>query len=308
MLENPVIVAAGWDKPGEAVQAWHELGCAGVEVGTVTQYPQYGNPQPRQFPARSNDGVVLNRLGFNGPGMEVVAHNLSRYPDDISIGVSVGKNKDVSVADAPEAHARVVGRLYDRASYYAINVSSPNTPGLRHLQARGPLTDIIQAVNQTMDMHGGRKPLFVKIAPDGMDDTMLDTIIDTVDQTGATGIIAANTTIDPELKSKYGWDGQPGGISGDDPTYRQRTTSIIRNIYTRTGGRMPIIGVGGVNSASAALEKIAAGASAVQIMTAIRQVGPTLPGRITRGIASYMQSTGATSMSDIIGSEARRRN
>lgn len=310
-LENPVLVAAGWDKPGVTVPAWYALGCAGVEVGTVTEFPQEGNPKPRQFYARRNDGVILNRLGFNGPGMEVVADNLSHtlcYPgaERACVGVSVGRNRVVPDKDAPAAHAAVVGRLYPRANYIAVNVSSPNSTGLRGLQAKGPLTDILQAVNQTMEAQGGRKPLFVKIAPDDMTNGALDDVIRVVQDEGATGIIAANTTVAEELKAEYGWRGQKGGLSGDDREYRRRTTALIKSIYMRTSGTMPIIGVGGINSAETALEKVLAGASGVQIMSGIRQVGPTLPGRINRGIVDYMQRNRFASMEEVIGLDYRR--
>ena len=145
-FDNPVMVGAGWDKEGRAVKALHTLGFSGVEVGSVLAYPQSGNPKPRQW--MIGEGVSLNRLGFNSPGMEAVAKNLEEYKGSkIPIGVSVGKNKDIPDKAAPEMHALVAKKLYPYASYFVVNVSSPNTPGLRKLQDRGPLTDIVQAVN-----------------------------------------------------------------------------------------------------------------------------------------------------------------
>ncbi len=305
---NPLRVGAGWDKVGLTVDAWCALGCAGVVVGTVTQFPQEGNSRPRQFAV---GGVVLNRLGFPGPGMNVVADNLARtrvYPgaEQAYVGVSVGRNKDVSDMNAPAAYAAVVHRLYDSASDFELNVSSPNTEGLRRLQESGPLTDIVRAVNQTMDAHGGRKPVTVKIAPDDMGDAALDAVIRVVQDEKATGIVAANTTVDEALKAKYGWERQKGGLSGDDPEYRRRTTELIGRIYERTDGTMSIIGVGGINSAAAAIEKMEEGAAAVQIVSGIRQEGWALPGIITRGIAEHMDSKGMTSMTELIGSAHRR--
>ena len=164
-LDNPVLVGAGWDKAGRAVKALYTLGFSGVEVGTVVEKPQEGNTRPRQFMLAP--GVTLNRLGFNSPGMEAVARNLARYKGSgIPTGISLGKNREVPAEDAPRAHAAVAARLYYFAAFFSINVSWPNTPGLRALQDRQPLTDIVQAVNQTMDSKGGRKPLFVKIAPE----------------------------------------------------------------------------------------------------------------------------------------------
>jgi dihydroorotate dehydrogenase len=211
-LDNPVMVGAGWDKAGRAVKALHALGFSSVEVGTVVAYPQEGNQKPRQFMLAP--GVTLNRLGFNSPGMEVVAHNLERYKQSgIPIGISLGKNKQVPLEDAAQAHAIVAQRMYPYAAYFAINVSSPNTPGLRALQDKKPLTDIVQAVNQTMDSLGGRKPLFVKIAPELSADA-IDDVIEVVLENGLTGIIATNTTVSPEIKARYGerWRNEAGAL------------------------------------------------------------------------------------------------
>src|SRR5260370_22757398 len=143
-------------------------------------------------------GVTLNRLGFNSPGMEAVAHNLERYKESgIPIGISLGKNKEVAVEDTPQAHATVAEKLYASAAYFAINVSSPNTPGLRALQDKKPLTDIVQAVNQTMEGRGGRKPLFIKIAPE-LSPAAIDDVIEVVLDNGLTGIITSNTTVSPD--------------------------------------------------------------------------------------------------------------
>jgi dihydroorotate dehydrogenase len=303
-FENPVIVGAGWDKAGHAVKALYTLGFAGVEVGTVVVHAQPGNPKPRQFMLAP--GVTLNRLGFNSPGMEVVAHNLKKYQGSgIPIGISLGKNKEVAAKDAPEAHARVAQTLYTYATYFAINVSSPNTPGLRDLQDKGPLTDIVQAVKASMENRGGKKPLFVKIAPE-LSLTAVDDVIDVVVHQGLTGIIASNTTTNPAIKARYGaqWANQAGGLSGDDPCYRQMATRQITHIYRETKGRIDIIGVGGVKDAQTALEKIKAGAKAVQVVTAIRGEGTALPGRINRGIVSYMEKAGIKHIGELIGVDA----
>lgn len=304
-LENPVMVGAGWDKAGKAVRALHALGFSGVEVGSVLALPQPGNPKPRQF--MIGPGVALNRLGFNSPGVEVVAENLSRYKNSgIPIGVSLGKNKEVEPQDAPQAHAAVARRLYPDATYFVINVSSPNTPGLRALQDKGPLTDIAQAVNSTMNEMGGRKPTFVKIAPDLTNEAVND-VIKVVADNGLTGIIATNTTIRPDLKAKYGekWKDEAGGLSGNDPEFRRMATEKVAHIYRETNGHMEIIGIGGVDSAETALEKIEAGARVVQLVTGIREVGPSLPGKISRGIVSFMEHEGINNLSEIVGSSAR---
>ncbi|HEV2579638.1 MAG TPA: quinone-dependent dihydroorotate dehydrogenase, partial [Ktedonobacteraceae bacterium] len=264
-FDNPVMVGAGWDKAGRAVKALYTLGFAGVEVGSVLAYAQDGNPRPRQF--MPGPGVALNRLGFNTPGMEVVAHNLERYQGSgIPIGISLGKNRDVDAEDAPEAHAAVARKLYDDAAYFAINVSSPNTPGLRELQDKASLTQIVQAVNQAMDEKGARKPLFVKIAPE-LTDEAVDDVIQVVVDNKLTGIIATNSTINQEIKAKYGekWRNEAGGVSGDDVDYRRMATAQVAYIWRETRGSIDIIGVGGVKDAQTALEKIKAGAKVVQV-------------------------------------------
>lgn len=304
-FDNPLIVGAGWDKAGKAVRGLYTLGFAGVEVGTVTAFPQNGNPKPRQFMLAP--GVALNRLGFNNPGMEAVALNLERYRKSaIPIGISLGKNKDVPISAAPEAHAAVAKRLYYHAAYFAINVSSPNTPGLRSLQAKAPLTDIVQAVNAVMESIGGRKPLFVKIAPE-LNDHSLDEVIEVVIENGLAGIIATNTTTSAELKAQYGelWRNEEGGLSGDNADFRGMTIQKIAHIYRQTAGKIDIMGVGGVKDTQTALEKIKAGAKVVQVVTGIRGEGTTLAGRITRGISDYMKSTGVKSVNELVGVDAR---
>lgn len=301
-FENPVMVGAGWDKVGHAVKALYTLGFSGIEVGSVLAYRQKGNPKPRQFIV--GPGVAINRLGFNGPGMNIVAENLKRYRgSNIPIGISVGKNKDVSPMDAPEAHAIVVRRLFHDASYFAINVSSPNTPGLRTLQDKGPLTDIVQAVNSAMDDMGKRKPLFVKIAPD-LTNEAIDDVIRVVIDNGLTGIIATNTTIRSDLKAHYGgrWEGEAGGLSGNDAQFRRMATEKIAHIYQQTKGAIDIIGIGGIHDTETALEKIKAGAKIIQVVTAIRGEGPGVSGKINRGLSIWMEKEGVSKITDIVGS------
>jgi len=303
-FDNPVLVGAGWDKSGVAVRGLHALGFAGVEVGTVTPRPQPGNNRPRQWMIAR--GVAINRLGFNSPGAHAVAANLERYRDwAVPIGVSLGKNRDTPPELAAEDHALVAARLYPYAAYFAVNVSSPNTPGLRALQDKEPLTEIVRTVNSTMDGLGGRKPLFVKVAPELSAGALLD-VIEVVLDHGLTGIVAVNTTNDPSVKGRYGerWRREAGGLSGDDPVYCAMATEAVRRAYTETGGRIQIVGVGGVKDAATALEKIQAGASAVQVVTAIRGEGPTVADRINRGLAEWMEREGVRSLADAVGTLA----
>lgn len=304
-LDNPVMVGAGWDKAGRAVKGLYALGFSGVEVGSVLAYPQSGNPKPRQF--MIGPGVSLNRLGFNSPGYEAVARNLRGYRGSgIPIGISIGKNKEIPDIAAPEMHALVARHLYEDASYFVINVSSPNTPGLRNLQDKAPLTDIAQAVNGAMDEMGKRKPLFVKIAPELSDEAVND-VIGVVLDNGLTGIIAANTTTNPDLKARYGekWRNEPGGLAGSDPHYTGMATKKIAHIYREAGNRLEIIGVGGVSNWSTALDKMMAGARAVQVVTGIRGEGPAMPGRTNRGLLDYMDREGIKYLCKLVGVKAR---
>lgn len=305
-FDNPLIVGGGWDKIGRAVKGLWQLGFAGVEVGSVLAYPQPGNPKPRQF--MLGPGVSLNRLGFNSPGMEIVRKNLKKYKNSgIPLGISIGKNKDIPDCVAPEMHAVVSKKLYDYAAYFVINVSSPNTPGLRQLQDKGPLTEIVQAVNQTMDEMGGRKPLFVKIAPELTNDAVND-VIEVVMDNSLTGIIATNTTVNANLKAKYGekWRNEAGGLSGDDDDFCRMATEKVAHIYRETDGKIEIIGIGGVKDTATALEKLAAGAKIVQVVTGIRGEGTTLPGRINRGLVEFMDRNGIKNISELIGVEASK--
>ncbi|MEQ9618483.1 MAG: quinone-dependent dihydroorotate dehydrogenase [Deltaproteobacteria bacterium] len=303
-FENPLIVGAGWDKAGRAVLALWRLGFASVEVGSVLEYRQPGNPKPRLFMV--SDGVAINWLAFNSPGMDLVAKNLDRYKGSgVPIGISIGLNRDADQEYAPEAYAAVAKRMYEYADYYAINISSPNTPGLRNLQARESGNDIIQAVNESMDGEGGRKPLFVKIAPE-LSFKEIDDIIEIALDHSITGIIASNTANVPELKARYGerWRNQIGGLSGDDEEYRRMTTRQVAHIYRQAGDKLDIIGVGGIKDAGTALEKIRAGAKALQLVTAIRGEGPGVAGKINMGIADYMSRHGIKSIDEIVGIDA----
>lgn len=281
IFENPLIVGAGWDKPGITVRALYALGFAGVEVGTVVANPQEGNPRPRHF---VKGGVSLNRYGFNNPGADKVAQNLERYIKyKIPIGISIGKNKDVN--NVPRAYAEVVKKLYKYASYFAINVSSPNTKGLRDLQKKEALDPIIKAVKIEMRRQGGQKPLFVKIAPD-LTKQEINQIIKVVLINNLAGIIATNTTNNRSIKKKYGWQNEAGGVAGDDKTYRKISTDLIRHIYKRTKGKIIIIGSGGIKDADTAIEKLKAGATLLQITTGIHGEGPTIAGRINSILAN----------------------
>jgi dihydroorotate dehydrogenase len=296
-LENPVLVGAGWDKKGWAVDGLYALGFAGTEVGSVLVHPQGGNPRPRLWYSR---GAALNRMGFNSQGMEAVARHLDAEERPGILGVSIGKNRLTPDNQAPWAHAAVADRLYDYAHYFVINVSSPNTPGLRNLLNPGPLTDIVVAVKDVLDSKG-QKPLFVKTTVDlALED--LDDVIKVCVGHGVTGIIDSNTTIDDELKSRYGWEGLAGGLSGDVGEFRRRANERMRDLTRMTRGTgLQRIGVGAINNAASAIERLRAGAQAVQVVTGIRQSKGRVAREINQGILDYLDRHGLENVEDLAG-------
>jgi dihydroorotate dehydrogenase len=256
--------------------------------------PQSGNPRPRHFWLAP--GVAINRYGFNTPGMEVVAEHLSAYKDTAHvIGINIGKNKTTSDADAPAEFAAVATRFASRGNYFVINVSSPNTPGLRALQDKGPLLQIITSVKAALAAGNSKAPLFVKIAPDMTFEAIAD-VISVVHESGIAGIIAANTTVSADLKAKYGeqWRNEAGGLSGDVPGFRAHVTEIIRFIRKEAGKSVTIIGAGGVKDATTVLEKIHAGASAVELVASIDEYGPSIARDTLLDIKAFLESNNTT--------------
>ncbi|MGD1012350.1 MAG: dihydroorotate dehydrogenase (quinone) [Acidimicrobiales bacterium] len=296
-LENPVLVGAGWDKKGWAVDGLYALGFAGTEVGSVLAHPQEGNPRPRMWYRR---GAALNRLGFNSPGMEQVAKCLSAQERPGIVGVSIGKNKLTPDDQAPWAHAAVARGLYDYADYFVVNVASPNTPGLRNLLKPGPLTDIVLAVKEALCAKGA-KPLFVKTTVDlSLQD--LEAVIKVCLENGVTGIVDSNSTVDDDLKSLYGWQGEEGGLSGDVGEFRQRANERMKVIFRLTKGtELQRIGVGAINSAASAIERLQAGAQAVQVVTGIRQRKARIARDINQGILDYLSTSGHENVQEIVG-------
>lgn len=306
-LENFLMLGAGSDKRGITARAWHALGVASPEYGAVLFADQEGNPKKRQFVLSVEPGVILNRLGFNAPGLHAVIRNVQRYVDSgIPIGFNLGINKEIKPDEAPILYGVIARALKPYAAYFTINVSSPNTPGLRSLQGKDILTRIAQRVNQVMDEEGGRIPTFIKISE--MPLSAVDDVIQVVQEEKLAGLVCINTTTSSDIKAKYGeqWRNVQGGLSGADSDYRKIVNTIIAHVYKQTDGQVPVIGVGGVNGPTSALETIRAGASAIQFVSASREVGLTLPGRITRGAAEYLDKERIKSIKDLVGVEANK--
>jgi dihydroorotate dehydrogenase len=293
---NPVLLAAGFDKHATAYEALADLGFGGIEVGTITHEEQLGNPRPRLF-RLARDRALLNRMGFNNCGAKQAAGHLSR-PRSGVVGINIGKTKrvpdDAAIADYV-ASARMLAPLAD---YMVVNVSSPNTPGLRDLQAADKLRPLLEAVQAAVRSSGARRvpPLLVKIAPDLADADILE-IADLALELGLAGIVATNTTIarsglqtPASTVAALG----AGGISG--APLRQRALEVLRLLRQRTGTRLTLIAAGGIETADDAWERLCAGASLVQIYTAFIYHGPGLPLRLARGLLARARAEGFPSL------------
>jgi len=283
-FRNPVGLAAGFDKNGKYLDTMAALGFGFIEVGTSTPLGQIGNPQPRLF-RLPQDEALINRMGFNNEGAGALAERLrGKRPPGLIVGGNIGKNKNTPNEQAIEDYQLAFGQLFPLVDYFVVNVSSPNTPDLRALQDREPLTRLLGDLQQLNRAQAAPKPILLKIAPD-LSDAQLDDILDIVQHTGIAGVIATNTTTNranlatpvTELDAIGA-----GGLSGKP--LKNRSTEVIRYLHQQSGGKLFIIGVGGIASAEDALEKIAAGASLVQIYTGLIYEGPGLVNRIKRGI------------------------
>lgn len=314
---NPIGLAAGFDKNAEAIGPLLGLGFGLVEIGSVTPRPQPGNPRPRLF-RLTEDRAVINRMGFNNRGLEAVAAHLEEYRARGGagpVGVNLGKNKDSATA-APD-YAAGARRLAPLADYLVINVSSPNTPGLRALQGRGELTALLAAVRAALPAPGpaasvpapvpaapsaGAPPLLLKIAPDLEEADRRDIAAVALDE-GLDGLIVSNTTVARPVGLRSRWKGETGGLSGR-PLFGP-STHLLGEMYRLTGGRLPLIGVGGVESGATAYAKIRAGASLVQLYSALVYEGPALVGRIARELAALLRRDGFASVAEAVGADWR---
>lgn len=287
-FKNRVGLAAGLDKNAAYLHELEALGFGFVEIGTVTPLPQSGNEKPRLFRLKK-DECLINRMGFNNDGVEAIARRLAKRPANLVVGGNIGKNKITSNELAVNDYEICFNRLYHLVDYFVVNVSSPNTPNLRELQEKGPLSIILNRLiscRKTFVQQGAKyKPILLKIAPD-LTTTQIDDVIDLVLTCGIEGLVATNTTISRQgLKTpkqvidKIG----PGGLSG--PVLQKKSTEVIAYITEKSCGKIPIIGVGGINDAASAKEKINAGATLVQVYTSFVYKGPDM----VKKIAQYLK-------------------
>ncbi len=300
---NPIGMAAGFDKSAEAPDALLRLGFGFVEIGSVTPKPQAGNPRPRLF-RLERDEAVINRMGFNNDGADIVLRRLAgRAHLGGIVGVNVGANKDS--ADRIADYVRLIEALAPVASYFTVNVSSPNTPGLRDLQQAAALDDLLARVIETRERvrrNAGETPVLLKIAPD-LSLTELDDVVHVARSRGVDGMIVANTTLArPSTLRGAARAREQGGLSGR-PLFRL-STRMVAETYVRAEGAFPLIGVGGIDSGGAALTKIRAGASLIQLYSSLIYKGLGLVDAIKNDLASTLLRTGRDSLSEIVGADA----
>jgi dihydroorotate dehydrogenase len=304
---NPVGLAAGFDKDARAPHVWPLLGFGFAELGTITAQPQPGNPTPRLFRLPA-DRALINRLGFNNAGADAAAARLlrllQRTPSRIPLGINLGKSRVTALADAADDYVRSFRRLAPLASYIVINISSPNTPGLRDLQAEEQLAALLDALGRANAAFATEQrrpglPLLVKVAPDLADDG-LAAVVRAAQAGGAAGLVATNTTIRRDgLQTRIE---EAGGLSG--APLRDRATEVIRRLRQLAGPTLPIIGVGGIFSAADAYAKIRAGAALVQLYTGMIFAGPRLPYHVAHGLVALLERDGFTHVSQAVGADA----
>ncbi|NJC40259.1 dihydroorotate dehydrogenase [Brevundimonas alba] len=295
-LSNPVGLAAGLDKNGEALHGLSRLGFGFVECGSVTPRAQPGNPRPRLF-RLSEDRAIINRMGFNNEGLEAFAARLARRPAAAVIGANLGANKDTD--DKAADYVAGLKRLKGLADYVTVNVSSPNTPGLRDLQGRAALDDLLGRLAEARA--GDPTPVFLKIAPD-LTAGEIGLIVEGAIDYGVDGLIVSNTTLDRPESLRARDRGEAGGLSG--APLKDRAMAALQGAAEVAGGRLPLIAVGGIGSGEDAYARILAGASAVQIYSALIFEGPGLVARIKRDLAARLRADGFSTVDEAVG--ARR--
>jgi len=279
---NPIGLAAGFDKDAKLYKELSNFGFGFIEIGTLTPKPQAGNPKKRLFRLPQDNGLI-NRMGFNNEGVEVAIERLKKNKG-ILIGGNIGKNKITPNEDAVLDYTLCFEALFPYVDYFVVNVSSPNTPNLRALQEKKPLTDLLNTLQKLNQETNKPKPILLKIAPDLSDEQLLD-IIDIVKISQTAGVIATNTTLSREgLQSEY--KNEMGGLSGEP--LKERSTEVIRFLAEKSDNAFPIIGVGGIHKPEDALEKLAAGASLVQLYTGFVYEGPGVVKRMNKAILKNM--------------------
>lgn len=305
LFHHPLGLAAGMDKGARALSAWPALGFSWIEYGGITRYPQDGNPKPRMFRANSEKALV-NSMGFNNPGASSVRDSLisrkslGNWPN-VPVAANIGRSKKVDNEQAPADYSQTLDTLWNHADMFVLNVSSPNTPGLRDLQQEDLLENVLSECTKIRDKYSSDKPILLKLSPDN-DDELISEMADVSIKFGLDGIVATNTTISrPEPKntqSRIAFS-QSGGVSGR-PLHK-RSVEVISNIYEHTNGKITIVGVGGIDSSDSAWSSIQSGASLLQLYSGLVFNGPRVTSSIVRGLKSRVKEYGFSGVSEAVG-------
>ena len=305
LFRHPLGLAAGFDKSAQAIGAWPSLGFSWVEYGGVTRYPQDGNPKPRMF--RSNrENALINRMGFNNPGAQQIRDTLTKrqisgkWPN-VPIAANIGRSKAVNNERAPDDYAETFGLLYDHADIFVLNVSSPNTPGLRELQEDDHIRDVVKACTSLRAKRGGSKPILLKFSPDLPRDDLLSCAGAAL-SAGIDGFIATNTTISrpaPNNTNSRKFFAEQGGLSGKP--LHEKSTQMIGDLYDSIGGKVPIVGCGGIDSGNSAWNAITNGSSLLQLYSAMVFQGPSVVKSVTKGLKAKMENQGFADLQEAVG-------
>ncbi|WP_440904905.1 quinone-dependent dihydroorotate dehydrogenase [Catenovulum sp. SX2] len=283
-FKNPVGLAAGLDKNGECIDAFAAMGFGFVEVGTVTPRPQPGNDKPRLF-RLPEAHAIINRMGFNNKGVDYLVEQVKQSKYDGVLGINIGKNKDTPNEEGKNDYLICMDKVYEYATYITVNISSPNTPGLRNLQYGEALDDLLSAIKEKQALlnqqYGAYRPVLVKIAPD-MDDSEIEQVATSLIQNQIDGVIATNTTLARDKVKHLQHGEEAGGLSG--MPVRNQSTHVVTELKKLLDGKMPIVGVGGISSSESANEKLKAGADLLQVYTGFIYRGPNLVKEIVQGL------------------------
>ena len=306
-FSHPLGIAAGFDKKAAALSAWPSLGFSWMEYGGITRFPQDGNPKPRMFRANKENALV-NRMGFNNPGALAVRENLIErrsiglWPNN-PVAANIGRSKKVSNDEAADDYSSTLDILWDFADLFVLNVSSPNTPGLRELQEVDHLRDVLTSCIEVRNRKGNYKPILMKFSPDLNDDDLLDSAQVSVD-CNVDGFVATNTTISryiPKNSQSRSVFAQSGGLSGRP--LKKRSLEVVSMLYDYTDSKVPIVGVGGIDSVDSAWNMITSGASLIQLYSALVFEGPSITSRIVKGLNTNVKKNNFSNISEAVGSK-----
>jgi len=296
-FSNPIGLAAGFDKSAEVYNSIFKLGFGFVEVGTVTPLKQFGNPRPRIFRLES-DNALINRLGFNNDGMEIIKNRIKSEKNKGILGINIGPNKETK--DQKNDFCLCLKNFIDVADYITVNISSPNTAGLRDFHEQKKLNELLLSLNKINNDNKKKIPIFLKVSPDIEENDIVE-IANTVVQNDISALVLTNTTISNRENLTSETKKEKGGLSGEP--LREISTDIIRKFYKKLKGEIPIIGVGGVNSGKSAYEKITAGASLLQLYTGLVYKGPLVAKEIKKELIQILKNEGINNIKEVVGTE-----